>query len=250
MIKLTLTPRGGREATLYLLSLGVNRCFKRQLSKEWSYHKSLWGPMKRREKELIWIPCFKMALNFRAISLLKNNNYCPKKPQESLPNQEFKVWSTREVSCGGQLESLFGCIELPCLQIDITCVAWEVEDKGVIPFQRKKKVDHNNPSNSQVCHLTNDRLIRTWKEKTLLPRSVLHSSSWHSSQQVYYIQGLLFSIVQFPKFCEFFQNFSKYFPTYTIPTPQKKIPKKHVFSQCENLPKNKNKMLIALHFYF
>jgi hypothetical protein len=29
--------------------------------------------MKRREKELIWIPCFKVALNFRVISLYKKN---------------------------------------------------------------------------------------------------------------------------------------------------------------------------------
>lgn len=113
--------------------------------------------------------------------------------------------------------------------------------QGVWSLFKGKKVDHNDLSNSQVCHLKNDRLIRTWKEKTLLPRSVLHSSSWHSSQQVCYIQGLLFSILQFPKFGEIFQNFSKYFPTCTIPTPAPKFvfPKKHVFPQCENMPKIK-----------
>jgi hypothetical protein len=43
-----------RETTLYLLSLGANRCFERQLSKEWSYHKSLRGTHeKERKKELI-----------------------------------------------------------------------------------------------------------------------------------------------------------------------------------------------------
>jgi hypothetical protein len=103
-------------------------------------------------------------------------------------------------------------------------------------FKGKKKVDHNDPSNSQVRHLKNDRLIRTWKEKTLLPRSVLHSSSWHSSQHVYYIQGLLFSISQFPKFGEFFQKFSKYFPTYTIPTPLPIPPKKKRKIQKKSVP--------------
>jgi hypothetical protein len=40
----------GKQHYMYLLSLGVNRCFERQLSKEWSYHKSLWGSHEKERK--------------------------------------------------------------------------------------------------------------------------------------------------------------------------------------------------------